>query len=379
MSEPTKIPSYFLPAERASKEEIQRQVSHFKENPLIGQLFNAVPDLILLLNKQRQIVFANKSFLNFLGPKDGTSIYGLRSGEVMDCVHWKEFQGCGTTEFCTVCGAAKAIQYCQQGKKDCKECHIIQIHNKGHLDLRVWTTPFREGDEQFTIFVVADISHEKRKMALERIFFHDILNTAGIVNGFAQLLKDAKSGVIERYKNLIRLSSERLIEEIQSQKQLTAAESNELSIDLKPMNSLELLQEIVDLYKGHEVTKGRNLLLNVHSQNLVFTSDKTILKRVIGNMVKNALEASKEGETITLGCEVQGELLEFWVHNPNFMPRDIQLQIFQRSFSTKGGDRGLGTYSMKLLGEKFLNGKVSFVTSEKHGTTFKASYPSKFS
>jgi hypothetical protein len=29
-------------------------------------------------------------------------------------------------------------------------------------------------------------------------------------------------------------------------------------------------------------------------------------------MVKNALEASKEGETVTLGCKVQGEDIEFW-------------------------------------------------------------------
>jgi PAS domain-containing protein len=121
MSDTTKIRSYFLPAERASKKEIQHQVTRFKDDPSIGQLFNAVPDLILLLNKHRQIVFVNKSFLNFFGIKSETSIYGLRPGEVLDCIHCKEIQGCGTTEFCTVCGAANAIQYCQQGKKDCKE------------------------------------------------------------------------------------------------------------------------------------------------------------------------------------------------------------------------------------------------------------------
>jgi sensor histidine kinase regulating citrate/malate metabolism len=57
------------------------------------------------------------------------------------------------------------------------------------------------------------------------------------------------------------------------------------------------------------------------------------------------------------------------------MPRNVQLQVFQRSFSTKGADRGLGTYSIKLLTERYLNGKVWFTTSPEGGTTFTCQYP----
>jgi signal transduction histidine kinase len=57
------------------------------------------------------------------------------------------------------------------------------------------------------------------------------------------------------------------------------------------------------------------------------------------------------------------------------MPRDVQLQVFQRSFSTKGSGRGLGTYSMKLLSERYLQGRVTFDTSPAKGTTFRAIYP----
>jgi len=53
-----------------------------------------------------------------------------------------------------------------------------------------------------------------------------------------------------------------------------------------------------------------------------------------------------------------------------------QLQIFRRSFSTKGIDRGMGTYSMKLLTE-YLQGEVSFTSSEENGTLFVARYPLK--
>jgi signal transduction histidine kinase len=63
------------------------------------------------------------------------------------------------------------------------------------------------------------------------------------------------------------------------------------------------------------------------------------------------------------------------VHNPGTIPREAQLQIFQRSFSTKGGGRGLGTYSMKLLTERFLGGAIRFESSPLQGTRFIARYP----
>jgi signal transduction histidine kinase len=57
------------------------------------------------------------------------------------------------------------------------------------------------------------------------------------------------------------------------------------------------------------------------------------------------------------------------------MPRDVQLQVFQRFFSTKGAGRGLGTYSIRLLTERYLKGNVSFTSSPEEGTTFRVCYP----
>jgi len=92
-------------------------------------------------------------------------------------------------------------------------------------------------------------------------------------------------------------------------------------------------------------------------------------------MLKNALEASSTGGTVTIGAKAIKNTLEFWVHNESYMPRTSQLQVFQRSFSTKGKGRGLGTYSIKLLTERYLKGSVSFTSTEAEGTTFSISLP----
>jgi signal transduction histidine kinase len=100
-----------------------------------------------------------------------------------------------------------------------------------------------------------------------------------------------------------------------------------------------------------------------------------LVARILGNLVKNALEASPAGAEVTVRGEARGGHPEFTVHNPGAMPAEVQHQLFQRSFSTKGRDRGLGTYSVKLLAERYLGGRVSFESTPDRGTTFRVELP----
>jgi sensor histidine kinase regulating citrate/malate metabolism len=93
-------------------------------------------------------------------------------------------------------------------------------------------------------------------------------------------------------------------------------------------------------------------------------------------MLKNAMEASTADQTVTFSAKGTDGEVELTVHNPACIPDKIQLQLFQRSFSTKGCGHGLGAYSMKLLSERYLNGRVwIFHSSKGKGTTFRAAYP----
>jgi len=89
-------------------------------------------------------------------------------------------------------------------------------------------------------------------------------------------------------------------------------------------------------------------------------------------MLKNAVEAASENETLHLNALESEDKKEFIfeIKNKAHIPENTQLQIFNRSFSTKGKDRGLGTYSMKLIGERYLNGKVGFTSNPEEGTKF---------
>ncbi len=369
------LTTLFASAERAPIEVIREQGVQFSQVPLLAEFLDAVPDVVAILNTDRQVIFANRSLLVMV-QGNWVQIEGKRPGEVLNCVHAaNNHGGCGTSEFCRTCGAARAILSSLGGQHDVQECRIIR-HSGDALDLRVTATPFRMAGENYSIFAMQDISHEKRRQALERIFFHDILNVAGTVMGYAELLDDPYyASDVERISAIILRASVRMVDEIKNQRELLAAENGELVARPVMLNSLRILKNVKSFYDGHQVIQNNKIEIAPDAPSLSFTSDPLLLERVLGNMVKNALEASDNGQTVTLMCGVEANSVWFEVRNPAYMPRHVQLQIFQRSFSTKGEGRGLGTYSIKLLTERYLGGSVSFASSSEGGTVFRVSYP----
>ena len=367
-----------IPSGRASQEELWRQIGYFSEDYMACHLLEALPNILIILNRHRQIVYANRSLLSMVGVDEGQSIHGLRPGEAFGCDNARLAErGCGAGEACRCCGSLLATLNALNGRKDTQECRISRGTGGRFeaLEFLVMATPLPYRDDTFTLFSLTDVSHEKRRQALERLFFHDILNIVGSIKSFAELLQDFQPADAEAICKLIQSAAEQTIDEIEAQRVLSIAENRELQVTPAPISSRMLLRQLQDLYRDHEVARGRNLVLASDCPDVVFASDRVLLGRVLGNMIKNALEATPPGQSVTMGCQQLPEQIEFWVHNPATMPPQIQLQVFQRSFSTKGAGRGLGTYGMKLLSEESLQGKVSFTSTPATGTVFRGRYP----
>lgn len=373
--ENTPLPTKFLPAERATDSQVRCQYEAITALPLVRGFLDAMPNLVLMLNEHRQIVYANTVALEALGV-GFEALLGKRPGEAVNCIHSHEESGCGTTEFCTTCGAANAIACALQGKPDARECRIQVEAPNVDLDLKVWATPFRHAGFSFTVFAAVDISHEKRRRILERIFFHDVLNTAGGVRGLAELMSESSPSEFPELTKLLNHCSDRLVDEILSQRDLSAIETGEFKPNPADCQLKTFLETMAGLCATHETAKGRAIVVDPQVPADTIVTDRALLMRVVGNMIKNAVEAERPGATITVGGgKVGAGRYAVWVRNPSVMPRNVQLQVFQRSFSTKGEGRGLGTYSIKLLTERFLKGKASFSCQEGAGTEFRIAIP----
>ncbi|MDE3144198.1 MAG: PAS domain-containing sensor histidine kinase [Bacteroidota bacterium] len=375
--------TFFAPAERAPETKIKSDFETLERSEYIKTIINALPEVVAILNKERQIVFGNEALLKFLGIVDKETLLGLRPGEAVKCVNSHLTDGgCGTSKNCKYCGAVNAIMESQMTmEKVTKECRITS--NKDgkteFLDLRVTSSPFMFKNTYYSILSIDDISDAKRRKMLEKIFFHDVINIAGGLKGITDILVATSNNnyANEEYIKLVNKMGGELLEEIMSQRALTFAEKGELQPEFTNISSVQMLKETVYYLSHHTNAQSKNILIDDNAASVIILTAEVLLKRVLINMLKNALDASTKGEDVRLNCKEDGDFVIFTVHNNAYMPDTVQAQIFQRSFTTKGEGHGLGTYSIKLLTERYLNGTVGFTSSPEKGTEFFVRVPRK--
>lgn len=370
--------TFFLPAERAGTAEVGDTAERVRATETVRHVLDGLPGPAVVLNEFRQILAANQRLLDDLGLDSVEALLGVRPGEAYGCRSAAEAPGgCGTGKRCAYCGLAGAIlKSLESGRTETDECRIATTSGAA-LDLEVSATPTLLDDLPVVFVAMRDISAEKRRQVLERTFFHDLLNTAGGLRGLLTLSETAENPRDRaRLRGSLLTLADDLIAEIRNHRTLCEAEEGVLGLHVSVHEVSRILEDVGLLYVSHEAARGRTLALR-GAPDLVLETDPILLKRVLGNMVKNALEATPEGGQVTFWAEAEEHGAAFHVRNPGVMPDPVQQQIFQRSFSTKGEGRGLGTYGMKLLGEQYLQGRVSFVSEPGKGTTFTFRLPAR--
>jgi signal transduction histidine kinase len=368
----------------------------------VPRLFDTHPLLTLVLSPSRRIVYANRQALFLARGADPASLRGQSFGEAMGCVHAHEGRGgCGGSEACAFCGVDRAIRTAEarlerpisgggpnpaaadpRREEGLEDCNIVlspetALPGPGEtsIDLRVWTEALELDGGGFIVFAAQDISAEKRREILERIFYHDIANTASGIRTLLELLDMVDEDPHGRYRQLLKSAAEQLVEEIESQRALKAAESKDLAVRMEILEGRAALEACLAIFAYKLEGKDIALEMAPDTQRVAIMSDATLLRRVLANMVKNAIEAAVRGEVLLVGIHTEASQAVFWVKNSAVMPEVVRRRIFHRSFSTKGPGRGIGTYSMRLLAENYLGGSVRFSSREGEGTVFELRLP----
>ena len=288
--------------------------------------------------------------------------------------------GCGASPACQTCGSLGAILAARNNQRPTEaECLLRSVAGGGtSFEFTVRAAPVTIQDVQFTVVSLRDISAEKRREALEQVFFHDVLNTVMGLRGWTTRLR-GPSCDLQRAAERLDVLGGQLEREIRDHRDLVEAERGTLLVSPGPVVCSELLRELEGSFASHPAARDRRLVVEVNPTDLELQTDRSLLRRVLVNMVRNAFEAIAPGGVVHLRAAVESDGsagVRFTVHNEGEIPADVQHRIFVRSFSTKGGrGRGLGTYSMKLLGERHLGGEVSFASSAEAGTTFSIRLP----
>jgi len=369
------------PSGRVTAAELATEIAAVSNSPLMTGLLNSVGGLLAILDEHRQILALNQKFLELLGIEEPAAVLGLRPGEALQCVHAAEGDdGCGTSDVCSSCGAAVAI-VTSLGLNEPVErlCALSAVRNNRQVDmaLSVRAHPLDVADQRMILLFVQDVSQQQQRAALERTFFHDMNNTLSLLVGASSMLnRESPSDLSDAvYRSAVQLAREVAI-----QRRLTEGEGAPYQPAWHTVTTTQVRGDLKAFFGTHVLANDRRLQFAEDARERLVTSDRTLLLRVLCNMVINALEACDDGDSVRMWHECKDEQVAFCVWNAQVIPQDIARRIFQRNFSTKAQPgRGVGTYSMKLFGEEILGGRVWYTSSPTEGTIFRISLPEALS
>jgi signal transduction histidine kinase len=374
--------TYFAPAERSVGETLHHQIDVVCSHPMMDGLLQLVGGCIAVLNAQRQIVALNQTLIALLGLEDVQDVLGLRLGEALGCLHAGDMPGgCGTGQACLSCGAAITIVSTLGSNRPAERTCSVSIDRHGQpMDLYflVHASPLRLNNQLFVLLFLQDISRRQQLEALERVFFHDVNNTLMGLLTASDLLLSASGEEMEKMAKFVRHFAVRLHQELSLQRYLIGTDIEQLELQYADISIDAVFEEIQRTIGYHPAAMGKRIQRRPKIQNLSVCTDIHLLQRVLVNMLINAVEATPSSQTVWLDAQAEDGKVVFSVWNPTSMPPEIAQRIFQKNFSSKGQlGRGLGTYSMKLFGEKILGGQLSFTTTPQNGTTFYFALPVK--
>ncbi len=269
-------------------------------------------------------------------------------------------------------GQASGAPSAREAGRDRRRRHLVNAPPRSQPDGK--NPPAGAGPLPPRTGAAADAETERRREALERTFFHDVLNTASGIQGLLTLMASDDAAPDKAAVRRVLKLSNALIGEIKSHRQLLAGERNELT--QKPVTFAldDVLRDLVEIYEKQTVGRDKSIVLDVVAPTAMQT-DRTLLSRVVGNLVKNALEATPRHGRIAITARPEDDDVVICVRNDAVLDEATRARLFQSSFSTKGPGRGVGLCSVRLFTERFLGGAVACRSAAGEGTRFEVRVP----
>jgi signal transduction histidine kinase len=209
---------------------------------------------------------------------------------------------------------------------------------------RVHASTVTIGGETFTVVSLPELRRETPDASRERLFLHDISNTAMTIGGFLSLFHDAEPGEAKDSLDRLEHLARRLGRQIDYQRALLQAEAGELQLQATEVTPAAALQAAVDALVDLPTPTGRRLEIDGSPEEPAIVTDAVVLERVLVEMLRSALEAAGEGGTVRA-----------WVES---VPGGCEFRVWSDGSAAPDGARPHATHTMRLFGERHLGGQV---------------------
>lgn len=163
--------------------------------------------------------------------------------------------------------------------------------------------------------------------------------------------------------------SDTLIQQIDTMSSIASAFSNFAEMPAQQNETLNV-PKIIKL--GLDIFNEEYITFHTENEEIFAKFDRTQLIRVITNLVKNAIQATKGQEDPKIKIDVQeseNHVLIAIFDNGSGIPEENREKIFEPKFTTKSSGMGLGLGMVKNIVEAY-HGSITFTSEMDAGTTF---------
>lgn len=263
----------------------------------------------------------------------------------------------------------------------------VLVHSRGrdrHLALTVVPLPGPLGWPPGAVVVLDDLTPLMRaqKVAawgeVARKLAHEIKNPLTPIQLSAQRIRKAYLKKAPEFEAILTECTGAIVQEVEALKNLVdefAQFARLPAANLKPSSLHEVVEQALSLYDGlfAGVTITRRFASELPSVRL----DPDQMKRVLINLVDNAIEATDKKGTVTVSTEFDGGegqvRLGVADDGPGIPPEDRD-RLFVPSFSTKKRGSGLGLAIVSRIVQEH-QGTIRVEEIRPHGTRFVVELP----
>ena len=201
---------------------------------------------------------------------------------------------------------------------------------------------------------------------LIRVLTHEIMNTLTPVISLSEALLPRTEGEQHEGLEVIHRTSKDLIRFVENYRQFTHVPTPQPSpFDVKPF-----LQRMNSQAKPL-LRKDVTITISVEPDDLMVYADEGLIARVVSNLLKNAAEATSEGQHISLHAfsDTDESVIIDVSDDGEPIPPDIASHIFIPFFTTKDEGSGIGL-SRQIM--RVSNGSIALLPDRHDGqTTFR--------
>ncbi|RLI46002.1 hypothetical protein DRO64_01645, partial [Candidatus Bathyarchaeota archaeon] len=147
---------------------------------------------------------------------------------------------------------------------------------------------------------------------------------------------------------------------------------------LKPSIVKTNLREILgEIFLTIKVPEDIKVLIEVEDEFTSFPTDPVLIKRVLTNLIMNAIQAMENGGLLRISAVKKDDYAYISVQDTGVgIPEENRSKIFQPLFTTKAKGQGLGLAVCKRI-VNALQGSITFHSEVGKGTTFTIKLPFK--